>query len=136
MKRVTGIGGIFFKTKNPERTRDWYRTHLGLDTDKWGTCFEWKQAGDSGEKGFTQWTPASEDSGMFAQDQEFMVNYRVEDLTNLVKTLKEEGVKILDDIAEFEYGKFVHIEGPEGNRIQLWEPVDDAFDKIVEGRTK
>mgnify|MGYP006282714087 CR=1 FL=1 len=136
MKRATGIGGIFFKTKNPERARDWYRDHLGLDTDQWGTCFEWKQTEDSGKKGFTQWTPASRDSKMFAEHQDFMINYRVSDLTKLVDVLKQEGVKVLDEIEEFEYGKFVHIEDPEGHRIQLWEPNDEEFDKIVDGRTK
>ena len=137
MKRVTGIGGVFFKCKDPEKIKGWYQKHLGLQTDSYGTNFEWRQAEDNKQKGFTQWSPFKEDSNFFEPaKRDFMINYRVEDLEKLVVTLKEEGVTILDDIESFEYGKFVHILHIEGNKIELWEPNDIEYDKIVDGRTK
>lgn len=137
MKRVTGIGGIFFKTKDPQQLKEWYKTHLGFDTDQWGTNFEWRQGEDPNQKGFTQWSPFTETTEYFAPSQkEFMINYRVEDIEALVEILKQEGVTVLDEIEAFEYGKFVHILDGEGNKIELWEPNDVEYDKIVEGRTK
>lgn len=137
MKKVTGIGGIFFKCKDPNNMKTWYKTHLGLDTDQWGTNFEWRQADDSTKKGYTQWSPFSETTKYFdPSTKDFMINYRVENLEALVEELKKEGVTIIDDIEVFEYGKFVHIMDVEGNKIELWEPIDDEYDKIVDGRTK
>lgn len=136
MKRVTGIGGIFFKCKDPEKIKEWYKTHLGLNTDQYGTTFEWIQADDS-SKGFTQWSPFSETTKYFAPStKDFMINYRVENLEVLVEQLKSEGVTITDEIESFEYGKFVHILDVEGNKIELWEPHDIKYDKMVGGRTK
>ncbi len=134
MKRVTGIGGIFFKCKDPDALKDWYRRHLGLDTDQWGTNFEWRQAEDAEKKGFTQWSPTSEKSKHF--DGAVMINYRVENLEELVAQLKNEGVSLTDEIETFSYGKFVHILDSEGNKIELWEPNDLEYDSIVLGRTK
>lgn len=134
MKKVTGIGGVFFKCKDPDKMREWYKTHLGLNTDKYGTSFEWRRAEDPSQKGFTQWSPFEKSSTYFEKDH--MINYRVEDLEGLVKQLKKEGVKIVDEIETFEYGKFVHILDGEGNKVELWEPNDIEYDKIVEGRTK
>ncbi|MEI6059815.1 MAG: VOC family protein [Bacteroidota bacterium] len=126
MKRVTGIGGIFFKTKDPEKTRSWYSTHLGLSTDEYGATFEWRQAGNPERKGYTQWSVMPEDSDYFQPSgKDFMINYRVENMASLVELLKSEGVTVLDEIAEFEYGKFVHILDPDGVKIELWEPVDN-----------
>ncbi len=137
MKRVTGIGGIFFKCKDPENVKQWYKTHLGLDTDAWGTNFEWRQSESPDKKGFTQWSPCDENTTFFEpSSQGFMINYRVENLERLVETLKSEGVTILDAIETHDYGKFVHILDAEGNKIELWEPNDIEYDKIVEGRTK
>ena len=137
MKKVTGIGGIFFKCKDPNKIKEWYKTHLGLDTDKYGTTFEWRQADDTTKKGFTQWSPFSETTKYFAPStKDFMINYRVADLEGLVEQLKKEGVTITDKIESFEYGKFVHILDIEGNKIELWEPKDNEYDKIVDGRTK
>jgi predicted enzyme related to lactoylglutathione lyase len=136
-KKVTGIGGIFFKCKSPEQMREWYKTHLGLETDKYGTCFEWRQADDPSRKGYSQWSPFADSTKYFEPSaKEFMINYRVENLELLVSELKENGVTIVDEIETFEYGKFVHIMDMEGNKIELWEPVDEEFDKIVDGRTK
>lgn len=137
MKRVTGIGGIFFKCKDPDQMKQWYKTHLGLDTDQYGTTFEWRQADDPNQKGFTQWSPFSEKTKYFdPSSKEFMINYRVENLEALVELLKNEGVVITDEIETFEYGKFVHIMDMEGNKIELWEPIDEEYDKIVGGTTK
>lgn len=120
MKRVTGIGGIFFKCKDPKKVTEWYKTHLGLDTTPYGAKFDWKQ--DSGKEGYTLWTPFADSSKYFEKD--FMINYRVENLDALVEELKKEGVTIVDDVADSEYGKFVHILDIEGNKIELWEPKD------------
>ena len=137
MKKVTGIGGIFFKCKDPDKMKEWYKKHLGLATDQYGTSFEWRQGDDASKKGFTQWSPFSDTAKYFQpSEKEFMINYRVADLEALVAELRDEGVTIVDNIETFEYGKFVHILDEEGNKIELWEPVDEEYDKIVDGRTK
>lgn len=136
MKRVTGVGGIFFKCQDPDQIKSWYARHLGFQTDQYGTNFEWRQAEDPSQKGFTQWSPFTADTKYFEpSNKEFMINFRVQNLEALVPLLKEEGVTVLDEIETFEYGKFVHILDPEGNKIELWEPMDEDYDKIVDGRT-
>lgn len=136
-KRVTGIGGIFFKVKNPEHTKSWYQKHLGLNTDKYGTTFEWRTSENPEKMGFSQWSPMKDDTDYFApSEKDFMINYRVENLVELVDELRAEGVTILDQIQCFDYGKFVHILDPDGHSIELWEPVDEVYDEIVEGRTR
>lgn len=123
MKKVTGIGGIFFKCKDPKGVNEWYKTHLGFDTTPYGTSFQWLEK-DSGNEGITQWNPFPEDSNYFnPSDKDFMINYRVDDLESLVTELKSQGVSIVDDIETYDYGKFIHIMDPEGNKIQLWQPV-------------
>ncbi len=125
MKRVTGIGGVFFKCKDPDSIKTWYKTHLGLDTNEWGTTFKWRQEADPTQKGSTQWSPFSDKTNYFEPSTKaFMINYRVENLDALVEELRKEGVTILDQIETFEYGKFVHILDVEGNKIELWEPYD------------
>ncbi len=137
MKKVTGIGGIFFKCKDPNKMREWYQTHLGLNTDQYGTNFEWRQGADPEQKGFTQWSPFSETTTYFEPSvKEFMINYRVENIAELVTGLRKNGITITDEIEAFEYGKFVQILNMEGNKIELWEPNDIEYDKIVGGRTK
>lgn len=123
MKKVTGIGGIFFKCKDAGKIRDWYKTHLGLNTDQYGATFEWREAADPERKGATQWS-AFEDSTKYFEPsaKEFMINYRVDNLEALVEELKKEGVTIVDEIESYDYGKFVHIIDIEGNKIELWEP--------------
>jgi predicted enzyme related to lactoylglutathione lyase len=136
MKRVTGVGGIFFKCQDPDNIKAWYAQHLGFNTDPYGTNFEWRQAADPQKKGFTQWSPFAANTKYFEPStREFMINFRVEDLEALVPLLKAEGVTVLDEIESFDYGKFVHILDPEGNKIELWEPVDEHYDEIVDGRT-
>jgi predicted enzyme related to lactoylglutathione lyase len=122
MKKVTGIGGVFFKCKDPKKVTEWYQKHLGLDTNPYGATFEWYESPDSTTKAQTQWTPFAENSKYF--DKEFMINYRVENLEVLVEELKKEGVTIVDKMETYDYGKFIHILDAEGNKIQLWEPKD------------
>lgn len=132
-KKVTGIGGIFFKCKDPKKVREWYSTHLGLNTNKYGTVFEWRQGADTTKKGFTQWSPFIETTKYFQPStKEFMINYRVADLEWLVSELKKAGVTVTDTIQEVEYGKFVHILDVEGNKLELWEPNDVEFEKLGE----
>lgn len=127
-KRVTSIGGIFFKCKDPNKMREWYKTHLGLETNPYGSVFEWRQAADSTKKGFTQWGLFKESTNYFAKD--LMINYRVADLEWLVEELKKEGVTVVDTIEKVNYGKFVHIMDIEGNKVELWEPNDIEYEKL------
>jgi len=123
MKKVTGIGGIFFKCKDPNKVKDWYQTNLGLNTNPYGATFEWYQDPDSKEKASTQWSPFSETTKYFEPStKDFMINYRVENLEALVEELKKNGVTIVDEIQSFDFGKFIHILDVEGNKVELWEP--------------
>lgn len=135
-KKVTGIGGIFFKCENPDRLRDWYSKNLGLVTNQYGSLFEFRKADKPSEKAYLQWSTFAEDTEYLEpSDKEFMINYRVENIEELVHELKKNGVPVLDDIETFEYGKFVHILDPENNKIELWEPVDSVFTKMYKGKT-
>ena len=125
MKKVTGVGGIFFKCKDPKAINEWYKTHLGFATSAYGTSFEWREIDDSTKKGLTQWNPFAENTKYFEPStKDFMINYRVENLEALVEQLRSEGVTIVDKIEGSDYGKFVHIIDVEGNKVELWEPVD------------
>lgn len=135
-KKVTGIGGIFFKCEDAEKMKEWYNRNLGLVTNEYGSLFEFRQSDESDKKGYLQWSPFPEDTSYFKpSEKEFMINYRVENIEQLVEELKESGVVILDEIETYEYGKFVHILDPENNKIELWEPVDGIFTKLYEGKT-
>jgi predicted enzyme related to lactoylglutathione lyase len=123
MKKVTGIGGVFFKCNNPKAAMEWYQKHLGLEVNPYGATFEWYEDPNSEKKAQTQWTPFPKESKYFEKD--FMINYRVENLEALVEELKKDGVTIVDNIETYEYGKFVHIMDLEGNKIELWEPVGE-----------
>jgi uncharacterized protein YndB with AHSA1/START domain/predicted enzyme related to lactoylglutathione lyase len=137
LKKVTSIGGVFFKCKDPEQLKLWYNKNLGLNTDEYGTNFEWYQGADPSRKGFTQWSPFKEKTNYFdPSKKEFMINYRVDNLEKLVIELKKEGVTFTDSVETYDYGKFVHIMDPEGNKIELWEPMDTMYDGMVKGRTK
>ncbi len=125
MKKVTGIGGIFFKCKDANQMREWYKTHLGLPVTNYGATFDWREADDSTKKGSTTWSPFAETTKYFEPStKDFMINYRVENLESLVEQLKKEGVTIVDKIEDSDYGKFVHIIDVEGNKVELWEPKD------------
>lgn len=121
--KVTGIGGIFFKCKDSKKMIEWYQKHLGLNTNPYGATFEWFEDADKTKKGQTQWSPFADTTTYFEPSaKEFMINYRVENLVELVEQLKKEGVTIVDKIETYDYGKFVHILDAEGNKIELWEP--------------
>lgn len=134
--RITGIGGIFFKCEDPQKVKDWYQQKLGMITDQYGALFEFRQANDPDLEGYTQWSPFKSDTDYFnPSNKAFMVNYRVDDMDALLVKLKAAGVEILGEVQEFDYGKFAHIIDPEGNKIELWEPVDQVFTKSHEGKT-
>lgn len=135
--KVTGIGGIFFRCKDPEATKKWYNEHLGLATTQYGSSFEFRNAHRPEEINYLQWSPFSESTEYFEPSQkEFMINYRVQNIEALVDQLQKEGVTIVDKIVEYDYGKFVHIMDPEGNKIELWEPIDSVFTEMGGPTTK
>jgi predicted enzyme related to lactoylglutathione lyase len=132
MKRVTGIGGIFFKAEDPKSLKAWYGRHLGFDVTEWGCSFRWKELDkpESQAVARTEWSPFKSDTTYFGPSEKpFMFNYRVENLAELLPVLREEGVTIVGGIEEFPYGKFAWIMDPEGNKIELWEPVDSGFEE-------
>lgn len=121
--KVTGIGGIFFFTDNPKETREWYNKNLGIESNDYGSSFESRNIDKPEEINTLQWTPFKNGSDYFAPSKkEFMINYRVQNIEGLVEQFKKNGVTVLDEIASYDYGKFVHIMDPEGNKIELWEP--------------
>ena len=124
MKRVTGIGGIFFNARDPATLRAWYRDRLGIEVQPWGgAAFKWVDAEGNPHAGTTAWTIGDAGGDGFAPSKaSFMVNYRVADLHALVAALKDEGCNVLDRIDESEYGKFAWVIDPEGNKVELWEP--------------
>ena len=135
--KVTGIGGIFFFSEDPQKTKDWYSTNLGLETDQWGSSFEFRNAHRPHEINYLQWSPFKQGSEYFAPSKkEFMINYRVQNIEGLVRNLKASGVTVLDEIETFDYGKFVHIMDVEGNKIELWEPIDKVFTEMGGKTTK
>ena len=127
MKRVIGLGGVFFKTKDPQKTNEWYHKHLGIPAGQYGANFNWKKP--DGSIGTTVWCPFKADTKYFApSEKDYMFNYRVENLEELLKVLKEEGVTIAGEMQTFDYGKFGWIIDPDGNKIELWEPLGPAED--------
>ena len=121
-KKVTGIGGIFVKCENPANMREWYHKQLGLENNEYGSTFEFKTA-DTPSKTITSvWSTFPKTSKYF--DKEYMINFRVENMEDLVEELKRNNVQVLDNIEASEFGKFVHILDPEGNKLQLWEPAE------------
>lgn len=125
-KRVTGIGGLFFKSKDPKASKDWYKKHLGFNTDDYGCTFWWKDK--DGNDCSTQWSPFKQDTDYFKPSEKpFMFNYRVENLEALLVELQKEDVTIVGDMQTYEYGKFAWILDNEGHKVELWEPIDAAF---------
>ena len=123
MKRVTGIGGIFFKAKDAPALRAWYRRHLGIDVQDWGgAAFRWADSQATPTCGTTIWSIAPQESNQFAPgNASFMVNYRVEDLHAVVAALRAEGCHVLEKIEESEYGNFAWVIDPEGNKVEFWQ---------------
>jgi predicted enzyme related to lactoylglutathione lyase len=129
MKRVTGIGGVFFKTPDVQRTKNWYRDHLDFEVTDWGATFVWGDS-DPAKKTVsrTEWSPFKIESNYYAPSTlPYMINYRVNDLEALLATLGKEGVQVVGEMQKFEYGNFGWIMDPEGRKLELWEPVDDKF---------
>lgn len=124
MKRVTGIGGVFFKAKDAQALHEWYRRHLGIDVQAWGgTAFRWHSPESPNPDGMTVWNVMPQSSDYFSPSTApFMINYRVEDLHALLKLLRDEGCDVDAKVDESEYGKFGWVMDPEGNRVELWEP--------------
>jgi catechol 2,3-dioxygenase-like lactoylglutathione lyase family enzyme len=127
MKRVTGIGGVFFKSADPKRLAEWYRVHLGLDVEEWGgVAFKWSGTGNPTGTGTTVWSPFNADTDYFAPSSAaFMINYRVDDLHALLAALRAEGCQVEDKVDESEYGKFGWVLDPDGNKVELWQPPED-----------
>ncbi|GAB4378296.1 MAG: VOC family protein [Salibacteraceae bacterium] len=125
MKKVTGIGGVFFKTKNPEETKKWYSKHLGIESGAYGGQFLWRAARGNDKLRTTAWSPMEASTDYFDPgDQDFMINYRVHDLDSLLSELKNDGVMVIDGPVEYEYGRFAWILDPDGRKVELWEPID------------
>ncbi|MDX1998392.1 MAG: VOC family protein [Thermoanaerobaculia bacterium] len=126
MKRVTGIGGIFFKAQDPVALRAWYQKHLGIDVQDWGgASFLWQDGEGKPTGGTTVWNIGSAEGNYYAPSTApFMINYRVADLHALLAALRAEGCNVLDKVDDSEYGKFGWVMDPEGNKVELWEPPD------------
>lgn len=122
--KVTGIGGIFFFSDNPKETKDWYAKNLGVEVNAWGSVsFDSRNINNPDEVETLQWSPFKKGDEYFSPSKkEFMINYRVQNLEALLEKLKENGVTILDEVATYDFGKFIHIMDAEGNKIELWEP--------------
>lgn len=135
--KVTGIGGIFFRSKDPKQVKEWYGKNLGLAIMDHGSSFEFRNAHRPDEINYLSWAPFKEDTKYFdPSEKEFMINYRVQNIEGLVKKLKENGVTVVDEIESYDYGKFVHIMDLEGNKIELWEPIDSVFTAMGGETTK
>ena len=131
MKRVTGIGGVFLKADNPQKTREWYQKHLGIKSGQYGGTFEWRHGDNKEKKGFTAWSIFKSDTTYTdPSKKDAMINYRVDNLEKLLSMLKEEGVEIVGEMESFEYGKFGWIMDPNGYKIELWEPNDTEYEHI------
>jgi len=135
--RVTGIGGVFFKSKNPQEVKDWYGNNLGIAIGPYGSPFEFRNAHRPEEINYLNWDPFPDTTSYFdPSEKEFMINYRVQNIEGLVRKLKKNGVTIVDEITTVEYGKFIHIMDLEGNKIELWEPIDSFLTKLGGETTK
>jgi len=129
--KVIGIGGIFFFSENPKNTKDWYAKNLGMVMTPWGASFESRNAQNPEEINYTQWSLFKKGDEYFSPSKkDFMINYRVQNIEGLVRKLRKNGVNILDTITTYDYGKFVHLMDNDGNKIELWEPIDSSLTKI------
>ncbi|MFK8023519.1 MAG: VOC family protein [Ilumatobacter sp.] len=135
--RVTGIGGVFFRSPDPAATRAWYAQHLGLGIDEYGSNFRWRSHAEPGRTAFTQWSAFPNDTNYFGDErQEAMINYRVDDLDALLARLADAGVEIVGEMQSEPFGRFQHVIDGDGRRVELWEPVDAEYTKIVDGVTE
>jgi predicted enzyme related to lactoylglutathione lyase len=135
--KVTGIGGVFFSSESPKKAREWYGKNLGLAMNDYGSAFEFRNANRPEEINYLQWSLHKKGSKYFLpSEREFMINYRVQNIEGLIRNLKKEGVTIVDTLETYNYGKFIHIMDPDGNKIELWEPVDSILTKMGGKTTK
>lgn len=135
--KVKGLGGFFFRSKNPEELRNWYREHLGIEGGDEGTSFEWRKVDDPTSSGFTVWHAFSKTDDYFdVAGQEFMINYRVQNLEGLLEDLRKKGVEIVGETKTYDYGSFAWILDLEGRKVELWQPNDSIYDEITEQRMK
>lgn len=131
--KITGIGGIFFKSDDPEKSKDWYRKNLGLESDQYGHAFQWRKKESPDDFGYTQWSVFKSSTDYFdPSKQDFMVNYRVDNLEALLERLKANGIEQVGEMQSFEYGKFAWILDSDGYKIELWEPIDQVFTDMLE----
>jgi predicted enzyme related to lactoylglutathione lyase len=135
--KVTGIGGIFFKSKDPKKVKEWYSKNLGIAVGPNGAPFEFRNAHRPDEINYLNWDAFPDSTSYFnPSEKEFMINYRVQHIEALVENLKKNGVTVVDEITEYPYGKFVHIMDVEGNKIELWEPIDSFLTELGGETTK
>jgi predicted enzyme related to lactoylglutathione lyase len=133
---VTGVGGIFFKSDNPDKMKEWYSKNLGLVTNEYGSLFEFRDSDNPESKGYLQWSPFDKETKYFApSSKDYMINYRVVNIEAMIENMISEGIEIIGEIEEYEYGKFAHVVDPEGNKLELWEPIDKFFTDLYEGKT-
>jgi len=126
MKKVTGIGGVFFRCSDPEMMREWYKEKLGVPCDEHGAAFPWREKDKPDHMGYTVWSPFDDDTEYFdPSESEFMINFRVDDLDGMLEQLEDAGVEIVGEVQEYEYGRFGWILDPDGNKVELWEPPKD-----------
>lgn len=122
--KVTGIGGVFFRSNDPAETKKWYTEHLGFETNAYGATFEGRELDNPKVINALQWSVFKSDTTYFEPStKEFMINYRVQNIEGLVAKMLKNGATVLDEIVTYEYGKFVHLLDPDGNKIELWEPI-------------
>ena len=128
MKKVTGIGGVFFKSKDPKKSKQWYEQHLGIVSDQYGHSFKWRDHENPTQECLTQWSPMDEKTNYYdPSSSEFMINYRVDNLEALLSELRKSEVQIIGEMEEFEYGKFAWIIDLDGRKVELWEPKDESI---------
>lgn len=135
--KVTGIGGIFFFSDDPQKITNWYAENLGFEVDEYGSVFEFRNANRPNEINYLRWSAFNKSSDYFTPSKkEFMINYRVQNIDALIDKLEKNGVTVLDSITPYDYGKFVHILDPDGNKIALWEPIDSVLTQLGGKTTK
>lgn len=133
MPKVTGIGGVFFKAKDPAASRDWYKAHLGIPTDDYGWSWLWRDHEKPDEEGRTQWSPFKADTDYFSPSEApFMVNFTVDDLDGLLASLKAGGIEQVGEIEDYPYGRFAWIMDPDGVKLELWQPLGNPEDAALE----
>jgi predicted enzyme related to lactoylglutathione lyase len=133
--KITGFGGVFIKSENPEKLRQWYSENLGLETDEYGTSFEWRNSETPDDKGYSVWSPFAGDTKYFEPSKkDFMLNFRVDNLDELLVQLKKKGIEVIGEVQKFEYGEFAHIIDPDGTKIELWEANDKEYERLIKGK--